>query len=143
VASLDRFAHRMRLRGRNVTENTDKLVRKVALITDQAVVSATPVDTGRAKSNWLVQVGSSPNTAIEPYVPGKFGSTAAENTQAAIDQASSAISGYTSGSAIYITNNLPYIQKLNNGSSAQASANFVQQAVLEGAAAVHTARILD
>lgn len=143
MPSLNDFSRRITVRGRQVAENTDRLVRKVALAADQAVVMGTPVDTGRARSNWIAQIGSAPSGTIDAYAPGDAGSTAGANTQAAIDQAESVISGYNSGEEIHITNNLPYIQRLNDGYSAQAPANFVEQAVVEAAQVVQFGRIVD
>lgn len=135
----------MTVRAGRIGDNTTRLVRKVALAADQAVVSDTPVDTGRAKSNWIVELNSASSDTIEPYAPGRKGSTEAQNAQAAIDQGEAVISGYRSGNnvSIHITNNLPYIGELNNGSSSQSPANFVEQAVAEAVAAVNSSRIID
>lgn len=143
MPSLNDFSRRITVRGRGIAENTDRLVRKVALAADQAVVMGTPVDTGRARSNWIAQIGSAPSGTIEPYAPGEAGSTTGANSQAAIDQAEAVISGYNNGQEIHITNNLPYIQRLNDGYSAQAPANFVEQAVAEAAQVVQFGRIVD
>jgi len=143
VPNLSDFSRRITLRGRKVAEGADALVRKVALAADQAVVMGTPVDTGRARSNWIASVGSPASAVIDAYAPGEAGSTEAANTQAAMDQAASVISGYDAGEEIHITNNLPYIQRLNDGYSAQAPANFVEQAVMEAAQVVQFGRIVD
>ena len=58
MPSLSEFSRRITLRGRKVAEGADALTRKVALAADQAVVSGTPVDTGRARSNWIAAIGS-------------------------------------------------------------------------------------
>lgn len=128
---LKDFSRRMMLRGRRLEENTSQLVRQVALVADQAIVLGTPVDTGRARSNWIVAINSASETIIEPYFPGEGGSTGARNAQAAIDQGEAVISRYQGGEGveIHITNNLPYIQRLNDGYSAQAPANYVETAV--------------
>ncbi len=143
MPSLSDFSRRITVQGRRIAENTDRLVRRVALAADQAVVMGTPVDTGRARSNWIAQIGSAPSGTVEPYAPGEAGSTTGANSQAALDQAEAVISGYNSGQEIHITNNLPYIQRLNDGYSAQAPANFVEQAVAEAARVVQFGRIVD
>ena len=143
MPSLNDFSRRITVRGRGIAENTDRLVRKVALAADQAVVMGTPVDTGRARSNWIAQIGSASSGTVDAYAPGESGSTAGANTQAAIDQAEAVISGYNNGQEIHITNNLPYIQRLNDGYSAQAPANFVEQAVMEAVQVVQFGRIVD
>jgi len=143
VPNLSEFSRRITLRGRKIAEGADALTRKVALAADQAVVMGTPVDTGRARSNWIAALGGPASEVIEAYAPGEEGSTEAANTQAALDQGAAVISGYRSGQEIHITNNLPYIQRLNDGYSAQAPANFVEQAVMEAAQVVQFGRIVD
>lgn len=124
--------------------NVDKTVRMAALAADQAVVLGTPVDKGRARSNWIVSLGAPSRTTIEPYVPGEAGSTGSANAQAALAQGSTTIGGYDGliHGAIAISNNLPYIEKLNQGHSAQAPAGFVQKAVQSAVRAVKQARII-
>ena len=136
MADLRRFANRVREVGVRVQDNADAMTREVALAVDAAVVMATPVDTGRARSNWQVALGAAPTGTRAPYSPGEEGSTSGTNTQAAIEQGRQAISGYRGGQVIHITNNLSYIGRLNAGHSAQAPSGFVERAVLAGVAAV-------
>ena len=143
MPNLSDFSRRITLRGRRVAEGADALTRKVALAADQAVVSGTPVDTGRARSNWFAAIGGPASSVIDAYAPGESGGTEAANTQAALNQAEAVISGYNSGQEIHLTNNLPYIQRLNDGYSAQAPANFVEQAVMEAVQVVQFGRIVD
>ena len=127
---LQDFSRRMTIRGKRIEENASRLVRQVALVADQAVVFGTPVDTGRARSNWIVSINSAPEEIIPPYTPGEGGSTGARNAQAAINQGEEVISRYQGeGQEIHITNNLPYIQRLNDGYSDQAPANYVETAI--------------
>lgn len=139
MASLRQFAGLIRIIGRRVEQNSDALTRKVALAVDAAVVMATPVDTGRARSNWQVALDVAPEGTREPYSPGEEGSTSGPNAQAAIDQGKQVIGSYTTGKTIHITNNLPYIGRLNDGHSAQAPSGFVEKAVIVGVAAVQGA----
>lgn len=120
MSSLQQFSRRMVLRGASIADNADALVRKVALTCDQAVVSATPVDTGRARSNWIAQLGSASNAIRPPDV------------SAALAQDAQTINSYKGGVPLHLTNNLPYIEALNDGWSAQAPAAFVETAVLQG-----------
>lgn len=145
MASLLEFSRRMAVRAGRISGNTTRLVRAVAIAADQAVVSATPVDTGRARSNWVAQIGAQFSGVIDAYAPGAGGSTGQQNVQAALDQAERVINQYTSGfdQAIYITNNLPYIGRLNEGYSAQAPANFVELALIEAVAVINRSRIID
>jgi hypothetical protein len=134
------FKQRMQKRGKNVSVNADRVVRKCALIIDGAVVLATPVDTGRARSNWQVSANSPITTTREPYSPGsQLGKGEGANARAALQQGQQVIANYKGGTpdaAIYIANNLAYIGRLNAGSSKQAPAAFVETAVMQGANAV-------
>lgn len=136
MAGPAEFERNMRRHGRNVERNAAKMVRKAALAIDTAVVLATPVDTGRARANWQASLNAPAGSAIEAYSPGAAGSTGAANAAAAMEQAKGVIAGHKPGQSIYLTNNLPYIGKLNDGHSAQAPAGFVQKAVLVGAQAI-------
>lgn len=136
MASLSQFAKRMRVISKNVNANADKITRTVALAIDAAVVIATPVDTGRARSNWQVELNNTPGGTREPYAPGQGRSTEGENTREAIEHGKKVIGSYKKGNTIHITNNLSYIGRLNEGWSAQAPAAYVEKAALVGANAV-------
>jgi len=124
------FNKRMKKIGALVTENVGAGHRATALVVDQAVVLATPVDTGRARANWRASSGSSD---FKTYESVDFNS--------ALTQARAVIEGDRTG-VIYITNNLDYIGSLNDGSSAQAPAGFVEQAVQIGLVAAAKIRAL-
>lgn len=138
------FSKRMGTIGRLVEANSEKAVRQVALAADSAVVTATPVDTGRARSNWLVEIDAPAAGTREPYSEGsKLGLSETENLNGALEQGASKIAQYKVGnSEIHITNNLPYIEELNNGSSSQAPENFVEIGVAAAAKAVEGARLV-
>lgn len=96
----------------------NQLIRLVALEALQNVVPATPVDTGRARSNWFVNVDTPINettdeTKYNPHL---------------LSEASKLLSP-TSSNVIWLTNNLPYIVRLNEGWSGQAPAGFVESSV--------------
>lgn len=105
------------------------------------VVRATPVDTGRARSNWQVGVGDVVADDLEPYVgyekgTGSFAET--ENANAAIEAGDERLKGYTKGD-IFISNDVRnpkdgngYIDALDAGSSSQAPRNFVNLAIIAG-----------
>ena len=132
----------MRVRGQQVNDGTNRLVRTVALRADQAIVSATPVDTGQARSNWLVSTISPRIETIPPYSLGSGGSTGAANVAAALAQGRAVIATRRDGDDIFIANSLDYIERLNEGFSAQAPAMFVEAAVAAAADSVENTRIL-
>lgn len=129
--NLSQFSARIRDIGRQVESNSVEVMKTVALVVDQAVVSATPVDTGRAKTNWIAELNH-PSSQIT-NIADPSGSTA-------LSQARTTIASVRQGSTIHITNNLPYIQRLNDGYSAQAPAGFVEQSIQIGVDAVRRAR---
>ena len=129
---------------KNIRGNADLTVRKVALAIDQALVLSTPVDTGRARSNWQVNVAAPAEGVVTSFpkaegdavgLPGTSGTFA---MQAAIANTK----GY-SGGGIYITNNLPYIIPLNDGHSKQAEPGFVENAILNGIRAVRNVKFIE
>jgi len=140
---LQAFSRRITVLASEVEKNADAVVRKVALVADQAVVMATPVDTGRARSNWLVGLGTARQDVVGSHVPGLKGATGEANTQESILIGRATIKQRRPGQDIHITNNLDYIEDLNHGTSKQAPANFVEAAVAEAAEAVRNSRLLE
>lgn len=131
MSDLATFSLRIRALGSEIAQRTDETVRQAALAIDQAVVLSTPVDTGRARSNWIVQLGSDSNETREPLPVG-----------AVLSEAAAKISEYKGGTEIHITNNLPYINRLNEGHSAQAPAGFVETATQIAFEAVRKSKLL-
>lgn len=108
----------------NVTRSlvTDIILR----LQDDPSVGGTPVDTGFASSNWIASIGS-------PY-SGLAGSREdAENgvlstlSQQRFAEILGAKKLFTK--PVHVTNNVEYINLLNDGSSRQAPAGFVQNAI--------------
>lgn len=140
---LASFDARMKARANRIDKAVNDLVKKTALIADQAVVLATPVDTGRARSNWITTVNAPNSGTIDPYVPGdKLGIGETANAQAAMNQARTVIQTRTQGQSIHITNNLDYIGELNSGTSKQAPENFVGIAILAAVEAIRSTKVI-
>lgn len=147
MATLSEFSKRIVIRAKNIEENVDKLVRKTALAIDREVVMSTPVDTGRARSNWKVSVGGPDNSTSEAYNPlpkGRDSSKLNEsgNAAAAMAQGAAAVASRRQGQDVYIQNNLSYIKELNEGSSQQAPAGFVEKAVQVAAAIIRREKVV-
>jgi hypothetical protein len=103
----------------------ERQVRYIALSILEGVVEMTPVDTGRARSNWHVSLNA-PNLATkEPYAPGVKGSTGKQNAGAAVEAGAVTISDAPAYGSIWISNGLPYIGKLESGHSGQAPSGMV------------------
>lgn len=111
-----------------VLVNLDQTIRRVAIVVDTALVETTPVKSGRARSNWLPSLNTPNRNIIE--VPKDANGV---NLKPPIDPV---LSGFKLSDTILITNNLPYIRKLNEGSSVQAPAGFVDIALTKGKRAV-------
>lgn len=140
--SLDRFAKRMKRRAANVVFGANKIKRKTALAVDQALVLSTPVDTGTARSNWLVSLDAPREEPIPAYTPLENGDQSeTANAKAAMAQGSGVIAQAKPNQAIYLTNNVEYIRPLNEGHSAQAPAGFVEEAVDAGHRAAKSTRL--
>ena len=87
---------------------------KIMLDIDRRVVFETPVDTGRARGNWIFSVGT-PSRA-------KFKSISKGSNE-------SKIKLLKKPERTFLSNNLDYIQRLNDGYSKQAARKYVQNAV--------------
>ncbi|EGK71906.1 hypothetical protein METUNv1_01684 [Methyloversatilis universalis FAM5] len=109
MRSIDRFIAK-------ANGNVDKAVRQTVVLCAQGVVLRTPVDTGRARGNWVLGVGtinSGTSAANDPSGAGAIGRIAAEVAA-------------SRGRVFYVTNSLPYIQRLEDGYSKQAPAGMVK-----------------
>ena len=104
--------------GFKVLEDADDFSKKVAGEMLQRVVVQTPIDTSAARQNWRVGVDSV-NTLVDENETDGSGQGAIRKGIATI-QAGGGI-----GKIVYISNSLRYIERLNNGWSMQAPANFV------------------
>lgn len=108
----------------------------VARQTHKLLVNGTPVDKGVARSNWLISIGFEIDAVIPARVPGRhLGIDETANAQATIEAGLGVLmSALTPGNEgqIFIQNNVPYIDKLNEGYSGQAPSGFVESAIKEG-----------
>lgn len=133
--TLEQFAQRIRTIGTDIVVNSDRNAAATAGLILQGVVVGTPVDTGRARANWVVSLGS-PQLATTKNLD-KGGTATISRGRAVTQNYVSA-----SGQSIYICNNLPYIQRLNEGWSAQAPPGYVQAAVQTAVAYLRTRRVV-
>lgn len=104
--------------GFQVLEDADDFSKKVAGELLQKVIVATPVDTGQARGNWRVNVGSVDTSTTE---------TTDRSGQGTISKGIATIqAGGGLGKIVFLSNSLQYISRLNDGWSMQAPRNFVQ-----------------
>lgn len=103
-----------------LAEEIDAEVRAVSLNLLTGLTRVTPVDTGRARGNWFVGIDR-PVRTIDQFRQAR---------QAIIDGVAT-INDIVNGKyrTVIISNNLPYIEKLNSGHSTQAPKKFVEKEI--------------
>lgn len=106
---------------RKAEAQMDRKVREVCFEMSARIIQKTPVDTGRARANWIASIGS-PSTAVTDSMD-KIGSATLAN---AMSVAKGAV-----GKVFWLSNNLPYIEKLEYGSSKQAPQGMVRVTMIE------------
>jgi len=114
---------------KDAQEAHDKITRAATLELFSSVIKSTPVDTGRARGNWQTAVGTPIEGEIDRIDQG--GSAAIAEVQAKTPEGA--------GQETFMTNNLPYIDSLENGSSKQAPAGMVRKNVARVQRIVNTA----
>lgn len=95
--------------------NIDVVVRKITFEVFSRVIRKTPVDTGRARGNWIA-------SADRPVLVALDG---AKSEQQALADAGAVALKQPAGGVVFLANNLPYIQRLENGWSDQAPSGMV------------------
>jgi hypothetical protein len=115
-----------------VEKGLEKAVRTVSLQAYTNIVINTPVGNpelwqseappgyvgGRARANWNIDINTVDLSVTDSTAEPESG------------RALNVTAKYKLGATIYISNNLPYIQRLNEGWSSQAPANFVDKGIM-------------
>lgn len=130
--SLRDFARYMTDRANAMPTESSEVAVKVARAILRDLVTVTPVDSSKAVSNWQVALESKAGGRLDPYFYGSHGSTQELSAAAALAAAELVFKQKKPGQSIVISNNLPYIRRLNDGYSKQAPAGFVERAELIG-----------
>lgn len=99
-----------------ITEATQKITLDVF----NNVIRLSPVDTGRFRGNWQPAVGVAPAGELQALDP----SGATVRTKIA-----GVVGTVEAGDVIYMVNNLPYADRLEDGYSRQAPAGMVKLTV--------------
>ena len=113
----------MGLKGRaklmtKVRANQNKLCRAIAFEGLARLIRRTPRDTGRAAANWNTAVGAPDRS----NAPDRVSSDIAANQQRGLQ----VIAQFGAGQSLFLTNSLPYIPDLEEGSSKQAPEGMVK-----------------
>lgn len=132
MAGLLDLAASLEKKAKAIDVAASQLAADTALTIVADLAYKTPVDTSQALSNWLVTLDAPSTEKVKPHYPGEGGSTQRASAAETINQARSILANKKPGQKIYITNNLPYIRRLNEGHSKQAPAGFVERSILIG-----------
>lgn len=122
------YSNRISIRSelKEIVEQTQKNLGVKILI---PLIVQTPVDTGRAKANWIVTQNNSTDEVVDTP------SNASSAQTSAMVTGTKEIQKTVAYSKTFIQNNLPYIEALNEGHSQQAPSKFVdiivEKAVLD------------
>jgi len=103
-------------------ERTEKVFRGTALSLLGKVILRTPVDTGRLRGNWQVNIGKAPTGTTEDTD---------QNGGPTINKGGFVIDGLQIGKSLFIVNNLEYAEDIENGGSNQAPAGMLKVTVAE------------
>ena len=131
MATLFDLAYRMTAASKSIETKTNEVAKKVATGIAEYLATATPVDTSNAISNWQVGLGSPVRNEIGPHYPGRSGSTYAPSSKQTILEAVAEIDKKQPGQAVYISNNVDYIEDLNRGASPQADPGFATEVAIQ------------
>jgi hypothetical protein len=102
------------------------LIRKIGGKVLRGVVFKTPVDTGRARGNWIVSHGE-PAQGETGLVDRGSGT----DRRATIGEGDLELRKTEVGTTVWISNNVPYIRKLEHGHSGQAPEGMVAVTLAE------------
>ncbi len=121
TAQVDRIVRELERLG-------ERIVRAIVFEVTAELIKVTPVDTGWARANWIASIGA-PNSATRTNRP-----TASIVPGAAAEQAAglARMASFKLGQTAFIVNNVPYIVKLDGGSSSQEPSGFVGRSVERG-----------
>jgi hypothetical protein len=98
-------------------DREDVVVRKICLEMFSRIVLRSPVDTGRFRGNWQMEIGEVPEGVLE--LDDKSGT-------ATISKLTAQIAGVKAGTMVFFVNNLPYAIPLEYGHSKQAPVGMVR-----------------
>jgi len=110
------FEQQLRRIEEDILRRQSQVVRKITMDVFNNVIQMSPVDTGRFRGNWQVATGSAPTGTVDLEDPSG-------NTVTA--QVAGEVQGMEPGDVVYLVNNLPYAQPLEDGWSQQAPGGMV------------------
>lgn len=140
--NLKQFAKKMEGRAALLQSNSNELKKDVAETLLDELTKTTPVDIGRAISNWQVGLGDAVSGSVSAQFPGSKGSTWDANVRGTLADGTMRIDTALPNEAIHVSNNLSYIGDLERGTSPQARDGMVKQAVAKARQKLKNANLL-
>ena len=110
------FASDMEAYAKKAGASLEETTRAVALELFGSIIKDTPVDTGRARGNWQTSIGAPASGEVDRL-----------GEREALSELGSEAGKFVGGQVIYLSNQLPYIQRLELGWSDQAPAGMVRK----------------
>lgn len=111
------FASDMEAYAKKAGASLEETSRAIVLELFGSVIKDTPVDTGRAKGNWQTTIGAPASGTVD-----RLGESEA------IAEVSQQTASFGAGKVIYLSNNLPYIYRLEyDGWSQQAPGGMLRK----------------
>lgn len=110
ISNIKQF-HRWirRVARKEIPDRGSLLLKRIAFEAFTRIILKTPVDTGRLRGNWQASVNTPHNNILEKEDKSGF-STLAEGL--------GNLDGIQPGTVVWITNNLPYAERIENGHGA-------------------------
>lgn len=154
----------MKKRADNFPRASYRLTTSIAAVIGREIATETPVDTGTARSNWIMSIDQIATYTIPAYVPyikthanqyaarkgqqhvmGTGDKEEQANLAAVLAQHFAAIQSYdpVRNKTIYLSNHLPYIVRLNQGYSLQTEPGFVERGFEAGIAQARKMKLLE
>jgi hypothetical protein len=100
-------------------KSVDETLRAIALELFSSTIKDTPVDTGRARGNWQTTIGTPATGEVDRLGEGE-----------AIKEVSATVADFSGGKVIFLSNNLPYIYRLEfDGWSDQSPSGMLRKNV--------------
>ncbi|WP_148716489.1 HK97 gp10 family phage protein [Chitinolyticbacter meiyuanensis] len=113
-----RFAKQVSAWSERSMDKVDRATREIGLVLFSSAIRKTPVDTGRARGNWQVGFTMAQGATTRE---DKAGALAINDVMSLLKPGI-----FKQDNQVWLTNNLPYILKLEYGSSKQSPQGMVR-----------------
>jgi len=110
------FADQIRAESLKIMKGNERTMRGAAISAFGMIIKETPVDKGRLRSNWFCSGSEGDNSVSDSVI---------SESQAVMNMTNT-VRGLRDWSMFILTNNLPYAEPIELGSSLQAPAGVVR-----------------